>query len=545
MSFNEFIRLSGKIKMNAVFAAVATTAVFFPDFIMNSLAETHIVWEPLFCFYLFCFMFLLSFCQKIFVYAVLGVFILMELVQLNFMAYFGHPLTASEIMNIFYERKDIFDTAYLRQTWFVTPLIVLSYGFVLFVFYKWGKRSVKMRFMFLAVLYLMSHKPYRALSETKGIWYFQPGPTRSSLKNSINTFSYFFFQYLWKDVESSEIVYLPYSVENSASSTQNVLLIFGESLYGRHLPFYGYGRNTFPQVAKALDEFPNKTVSLAVSSGISTATSTVLFFNTVREPANIGEIRRKTGNLFAAAKANGFETYYYSNQESRLLLNLGEEFIDHIANNDSEPRLFGKYKDEGLVKLLEEIDFTKGKKFVVLHMRSPHSPYENRYKGREREFEKFTPAAESKNRLEYTTNTYDNALLYTDMVIAKMIKTFGVAAKKTNFSVFFTADHGQLFDYQGMWGHNNLTGEQGIVPAVVIGNDAENLPEMQSAYEFGKHVLKALGTKLLNPNEKDNTFYLHGNNIYYPYDFIEYKISEEGEILERKPQNTRELKDNQ
>lgn len=531
----------GRWNKNFIFALVATLATFAPDIIMNLMTNSHIILEPLFVLYVFGFMFLLSLCQNILVYAFIILWVLMQSIQLNFMAFFGHPITAGEIMNIVYEHRDIFDTAYLQQTWFVMPTIILFYGMMMFVFYIGSKESVKVRWMFLVVLYLASHKPYRAFSETKGIWYFQPGPTRSSFKNSINTFSYFFFQYLWKDNQSSEVIWKPYQIKNTFSDTQNVLVIFGESLYSEHMPMYGYNRNTFPLLQKRIEKNKNIAVATAIAPGISTATSTALFFNSIREPGNIKEIKNLTGNLFKTAKENGFETYYFSNQESRLIMNIGEKYIDHIANNDSEPLFFSQYRDEGLAKMLNSIDFGKGKKFVVLHMRSPHLPYEKHYHGKEDRFQKFVPDTPDTDRLTYTTNSYDNALLYTDFVINKMIDNFEAKNKNQKYTVFLTADHGQLFDYNGMWGHNNLVIEQGKVPAIIISNTKTTLPKYISSYQLSKLILQSLGANLINPNEKEDSYFLHGNNIYYPYDFKKYQILKNGKIKDYPVGNTRDI----
>ena len=263
---------------------------------MNLLADTHIMLEPLFVFYVFGFMFLLSFCQKFIVYLFLCLFILMQSVQLNFMAFFGHPITASEIMNIFYEKRDV---------------------------------------------------------------------------------------------------------------------------------------------------------------------------------------------------------------------------IDHIVTNDSEPLFFSQHRDEGLALLLDKIDFSKGKKFVVLHLRTPHLPYEKHYQAHKDKFQKFLPDTPDADRLTYMVNSYDNALLYNDFVVDEIINTFEKHNQNRKYVIFFTADHGQLFNYHGMWGHNKLIVEQGKVPAFIF-NYKEKLPPTISAYQFSKLILQALGGKLINPNEKDNVFYLHGNNIYYP-----------------------------
>ncbi len=54
------------------------------------------------------------------------------------------------------------------------------------------------------------------------------------------------------------------------------------------------------------------------------------------------------------------------------------------------------------------------------------------------------------------------------------------------------------------------------------------------------YIMKEIGWNLQNPNEKDGIYYLHGNNIDFPYDFIEYKIKNDN-IYEIKKENTGNL----
>ena len=223
-------------------------------------------------------------------------------------------------------------------------------------------------------------------------------------------------------------------------------------------------------------------------------------------------------------------------------MSFGAKNVDEIITNDMKLIFFSKYHDEGLAKLLNEIDFTTGKHFVVLHMRSPHSPFENRYKGREAEFEKFKPAAESKDRFTYYQNTYDNALLYTDMAIDSMVAEFEKLNQGKNYSIYITADHGELINYNGMYGHNNLVIEQAKVPFFVKKKNNAALPPVVSHYQMVKMIAQDIGAVIHNPNEEDNTYYLHGNNIDFPYDFIKYQINDNGTVTETEKNNTSNLK---
>lgn len=526
---------------NILFTICFALAVFLPDFVIKILFDLPIHLEFLFFGGVLLFGFLLSLAGNYATFFFLGIIFLMQTIQLNYLSYFGTPLEASNLVNIARETKDIFDLSYLRTTWFNTPLLLILYGLCVYVFKKCN--MVKIKWIWIILLYLAMHKPYRAFSHTKDIWYFQPSVTRPSLRNSINTFSYFFFRYLPDASQTLNIAYKPYSAQvTTTSETENILLIFGESLYSQHIQLYGYNRQTFPRMEKRIKSNPEWQIASGLSGGIATATSTLLFFNGIREPANHNELQSKTANLFRLAKQAGYKTYYFSNQESRLTMSFGAKNVDKIITNDTKLIFFSKYHDEGLAKLLNEIDFTTGKHFVVLHMRSPHSPFENRYKGREEEFEKFKPAAESKDRFTYYQNTYDNALLYTDMAIDSMVAEFEKLNQGKNYSIYITADHGELINYNGMYGHNNLVIEQAKVPFFVKKKNNAALPPVVSHYQMVKMIAQDIGAVIHNPNEEDNTYYLHGNNIDFPYDFIKYKINDNGTVTETEKNNTSNLK---
>lgn len=250
-----FYPVQGLLRNNFVIACVALGAVFAPDFVINLFRQAHLVFEPLYTLEFFGFLLVLSFCGRKMIFSTLILFALMEIINLCYMVYFGQPITASELNNIVLESRDIFDPTYLKQTWFVPLCIFSFYALALFLIWKAAQNSVRFRFMFVVALYLMAHKPLHALRETKDVWYFQPGPTRSSINNSINVFSYYVFQYLPKGLSSSEIEYKPYMVVQNQSDVQNILLIFGESLASSHMPFFGYERKTFPHLTAFLDSF--------------------------------------------------------------------------------------------------------------------------------------------------------------------------------------------------------------------------------------------------------------------------------------------------
>ena len=55
---------------------------------------------------------------------------------------------------------------------------------------------------------------------------------------------------------------------------------------------------------------------------------------------------------------------------------------------------------------------------------------------------------------------------------------------------------------------------------------------MISHYEISLLVAQYLGYKIENPNYDNNTFFVHGNNLFEEYEFIQYKRSDNGIIEE-------------
>ena len=111
-------------------------------------------------------------------------------------------------------------------------------------------------------------------------------------------------------------------------------------------------------------------------------------------------------------------------------------------------------RDEGMLVGLKDYikQHNNGDIFIVLHQMGNHGPaYYKRYPV---SFEKFNPTCHT-NQLEDCTraeigNTYDNAILYTDYFLAKVIILLKNQANTFNTTMFYVSDHGESL------GENNL-----------------------------------------------------------------------------------------
>ncbi len=114
-------------------------------------------------------------------------------------------------------------------------------------------------------------------------------------------------------------------------------------------------------------------------------------------------------------------------------------------------------RDEGmLVGLQEHIDKASEKDIViVLHQMGNHGPaYYKRYP---KKFEVFKPVCQT-SELEKCTNeeivnTYDNAILYTDYFLSKVIELLKINSKKFNTAMMYVSDHGESLGENGIYLH--------------------------------------------------------------------------------------------
>jgi lipid A ethanolaminephosphotransferase len=117
----------------------------------------------------------------------------------------------------------------------------------------------------------------------------------------------------------------------------------------------------------------------------------------------------------------------------------------------------GECRDEGmLVGLQEYIDAQKeGDIVIVLHQMGNHGPaYYKRYPP---EFERFSPVCAT-NQLndctqEEVVNAYDNAILYTDAFLAKVIALLKKNDPRFETAMIYIGDHGESLGEYGVYLH--------------------------------------------------------------------------------------------
>jgi lipid A ethanolaminephosphotransferase len=148
----------------------------------------------------------------------------------------------------------------------------------------------------------------------------------------------------------------------------------------------------------------------------------------------------------------------------------------------------GECRDDGLLHGLQDyIDSQTGDIFIVLHQMGNHGPaYYKRYP---KEFERFTPICATSDLGSCTSeeliNTYDNAILYTDHFLSKVIQLLKANDGRFETAMFYLSDHGESLGEYGLYLHGApyaLAPEaQKHVPAVMWIGDGMNRDIVQSS----------------------------------------------------------------
>jgi lipid A ethanolaminephosphotransferase len=116
----------------------------------------------------------------------------------------------------------------------------------------------------------------------------------------------------------------------------------------------------------------------------------------------------------------------------------------------------GRCLDEGLLTGLDaRLAQATGTQVWVLHMLGNHGPsYFRRYPPA---YARFQPACEQDDlRLcsrEEIVNAYDNALLYTDHVLARLVGTLQTHADRVDSFMLYVSDHGESLGEKGLYLH--------------------------------------------------------------------------------------------
>ncbi|MDP3084723.1 MAG: sulfatase-like hydrolase/transferase, partial [Rubrivivax sp.] len=228
-----------------------------------------------------------------------------------------------------------------------------------------------------------------------------------------------------------------------------VVLVVGETARAANWGLSGYARQTTPQLAR----LPVINFAQVSSCGTNTEVSLPCMFAPVgRRDYDEARIRGSESLLHVLARA-GVAVHWRDNQSGCKGVCDGLPGDTVQALNAPGLCSDGRCLDEGLLHGLDQrLARAQGTQLLVLHPIGNHGPaYSRRHPAA---FGQFQPACQSDDlRLctrEQIVNAYDNALLYTDHLLASLIAKLQAQAGQIDSALIYVSDHGESL------GENNL-----------------------------------------------------------------------------------------
>lgn len=231
-----------------------------------------------------------------------------------------------------------------------------------------------------------------------------------------------------------------------------VIFVVGEAARFERFALNGYHRDTNPRLKNEdIISFTN-----FWACGTSTAVSVPCMFSIYGSSAYSQEKAQSSANVLDILQHAGVNVIWLDNNSDSKGVALRVPYKSY-KTSDENSTCDIECRDEGMLSNLQAYidNHPQGDIFIVLHQMGNHGPaYYKRYP---KEFEKFTPTCET-NQLESCTseeisNTYDNAILYTDYFLAKTIALLKKNNDQFESSLIYVSDHGESLGESGIYLH--------------------------------------------------------------------------------------------
>lgn len=232
-----------------------------------------------------------------------------------------------------------------------------------------------------------------------------------------------------------------------------VVMVVGETVRAQNWGLSGYERNTTPMLSK-LSEGELFNAPYAVSCGTSTEVSVPCMFSVFGRHDYDEKKIKQTESVVELAGRLGVTTHWVDNQSGckgvcdRVGHSTAASHTPEITGPDAE-------HDRRLVVALDRIHRADaGDELIMLHMMGNHGPtYHKRYP---KDFERYLPVCKDSNFAKCTQadiqNAYDNAIVYTDSLLAEIIENLK-NIKTHDVALIYVSDHGESLGESGLYLH--------------------------------------------------------------------------------------------
>ncbi|MCU0976625.1 MAG: phosphoethanolamine--lipid A transferase [Steroidobacteraceae bacterium] len=232
------------------------------------------------------------------------------------------------------------------------------------------------------------------------------------------------------------------------------VLVLGETARAANFSVLGYGRETNPQLAR----LGLVTFSDVTACGTSTEVSVPCMFSPYGREDYDEQLIRNSEGLLHVLRRSGLAVWWRDNQSGckGVCDAPGLDYRKLDASVAPELCSGDECYDEILVRgLAADLEAVTEDTVIVLHMMGNHGPaYHLRYPP---QFRRFTPDCRTAQLRECSrqavVNAYDDAILYTDHVLAEAIETLDGAADRLDTALLYVSDHGESLGEAGLYLH--------------------------------------------------------------------------------------------
>ena len=280
-----------------------------------------------------------------------------------------------------------------------------------------------------------------------------------------------------------------------------VVLVVGETARAANFSLNGYNKPTNPLLEKeTVVSFSN-----TFSCGTATATSLPCMFSHLTRQQYSDKKGKSYQRLTDVVQQTGVNVLWRENNTG-CKGNCDRIPTHQLANENNPDYCQGVHCfDEILLNGIDEYLKQKpGDQLIILHQKGNHGPaYYLRYP---QAFEGFKPACKSNQLSKCTqqeiTNAYDNALLYTDYLLAKTIRSLKEKSDQYHTAMVYMSDHGESLGENNLYLHG--------MPYLLAPDEQKHIPLivwLSEGYQQSYQVdLKCLLTKEDDTLSHDNLF---------------------------------------
>jgi len=242
---------------------------------------------------------------------------------------------------------------------------------------------------------------------------------------------------------NAQILPLQNLQDKNANLPATLVLVIGESTNRQHMSLYGYPRKTTPLLDAMKGELQVFNQVIGPRPYTIEALQQVLTFADQENP----DLYLTKPSIMNMMKQAGYKSFWITNQQTmtrrNTMLTTFSKYTDkQVYLNNTRLQNSRQYDGDVLAPFAEALQDTAPRKLIVLHLLGTHMKYKYRYPDEYIHFKDNANLAPvlGEDKVE-VINSYDNAVLYNDFVVASIIKKYQ-ASQQNGFLVYFS-DHGE------------------------------------------------------------------------------------------------------